>query len=846
MMMMRGESRDEMIPGVQTIISIIQQTMTPTIQKFWRESIEEIRVPMIQGIYRAMIQKAVAARRTQMETSELQDDTRKRLQESMRKIVTAELQPGIDQKIDQWLEQEMQEPILWWVIGWTLGCTMGHLDPDSQELVKKKITEIVDRTSMYQMAIREKTLGRVTQVLIKNLETPEGQNHELAGVLRAMTIDLQTSDSYVRLGSNTDLSTMKSKNTEVDQKTRDSGAQSKPSEHKIDDLDEFSVEVEIQSATMPRLDPPLKGVSITAFGDSDTEMKQESSNPIVPSILTDEARYQQYIQQTQPRLQYGDWLSFSDNKLEPTIYETYQEAVHTDSKLPGWFCREYRGLDPVPYELDALVTHGNFQFKARAQGYRTAAAYVNVEIFKPGESKGLKIPMKIDTGADITYSSISSEILALGIIVPAGKEEYSRAWGVGGPVDLQHLNVEIQVGELDRRPLKVACPRILNLVRETEEKNEEKEKRLLGQSFLKMCRHTWTRGTQLEIELLSYEFKGPVITTEASISEMASGIPDAEQLKEDSTELVSQHKLTESSVSFRAPQLVFPAETSESAFRHLVELSDTELEAQLDAEEAELQTQIQIRNLMIPPVPIAPESKDPSQIQPNRSVSSSSEPKRLSSLEHGQLYYEQYVQQHLRRLQVRDWICLYDNDYSTAQHFHTYEAAAAHYRGHKIRYCKQYYGPHAFKEIMCPAVHSVFGPPPQGRHPMLAYVEARIFNPADPTLFADVDFMIDTGATKCKGRHDVLVNRLNLIEEGKGESIMANGEAANLIYTQVKVALRDLNDPNVYLAAKVVQIGYYERQNPEITANDWLLGQNFLGYSRHIWINNTGVKIALN
>lgn len=129
---------------------------------------------------------------------------------------------------------------------------------------------------------------------------------------------------------------------------------------------------------------------------------------------------------------------------------------------------------------------------------------------------------------------------------------------------------------------------------------------------------------------------------------------------------------------------------------------------------------------------------------------------------------------------------------------------------------------------------------------MLAYVEARIFNPADPTLFADVDFMIDTGATKCKGRHDVLVNRLNLIEEGKGESIMANGEAANLIYTQVKVALRDLNDPNVYLAAKVVQIGYYERQNPEITANDWLLGQNFLGYSRHIWINNTGVKIALN
>ena len=183
------------------------------------------------------------------------------------------------------------------------------------------------------------------------------------------------------------------------------------------------------------------------------------------------------------------------------IYETYQDAADFDATKPGWFCWEYRGLDPEPYELDAVEDEevkAVFQ-KDRKQGghYKTPAAYVRVIFFNPHDrTKTTEVPMKIDTGADPVYG-VTTEIDRLGIEVEEGDEK-NNTWAStpGGMIHLKQRDVTIQVGDLQSRPIQIKCP---------VDANFNTTKWLLGQEFLGLCQHTWTNKTDVKIQLLKRE-----------------------------------------------------------------------------------------------------------------------------------------------------------------------------------------------------------------------------------------------------------------------------------------------------------------------------------------------------
>lgn len=232
--------------------------------------------------------------------------------------------------------------------------------------------------------------------------------------------------------------------------------------------------------------------------------------------------YDQYIQDHHAQLRFGDWISFADD-ASPKIYPTYHDAAVEARQRPGWFCWEYRGVNPEPYEIDAL---GLFRDTAESNGNKTAAAYIKVQIFKPGEEKGLELPIKVDTGADSTYG-ITQKINELGLVT----QRTGRAAGAfGGAVDMKLVEAEIQVGELPRVWLLIMCPIDPGL---------NTRKWLLGQDFLKRCKHIWTGDQEVQIQFLteapnpaSVSVKLPVSTAKVDVLQNSKTLNELQSLEQ--------------------------------------------------------------------------------------------------------------------------------------------------------------------------------------------------------------------------------------------------------------------------------------------------------------------------
>jgi hypothetical protein len=63
--------------------------------------------------------------------------------------------------------------------------------------------------------------------------------------------------------------------------------------------------------------------------------------------------YNKYIVEHADRLEPGTWISIKLGET-PVEYENYQEAAADNERLDDWFCTEYRGLNPKPYNCPNL------------------------------------------------------------------------------------------------------------------------------------------------------------------------------------------------------------------------------------------------------------------------------------------------------------------------------------------------------------------------------------------------------------------------------------------------------------------------------------------------------------
>ena len=227
------------------------------------------------------------------------------------------------------------------------------------------------------------------------------------------------------------------------------------------------------------------------------------------------------------------------------------------------------------------------------------------------------------------------------------------------------------------------------------------------------------------------------------------------------------------------------------------------------------------------------------QTQSNRVQHPIDEDQELQLLQDGRRIYEQYIAQHHDQLHLRDWIAHYDNDPSTLKVFRSYDQVAQYCRGHKVRFSIQYYGPQVREDRIYPVIETDFGNPAT-QHAAFSYVEARIHNPEDETLYRDVEFMIDTGATTCMGRREILRLDLGLPPESGGPAVGLGGRV-DLIHVQARISLKDLDGS--YLPPVFCLIGYQYPQPAEVSTEDWLLGQNFLGLCNHSWQGHNRVVI---
>jgi hypothetical protein len=238
-------------------------------------------------------------------------------------------------------------------------------------------------------------------------------------------------------------------------------------------------------------------------------------------------------------------------------------------------------------------------------------------------------------------------------------------------------------------------------------------------------------------------------------------------------------------------------------------------------------------------VPQASSTSEPLEAHESRRDIDPEEEKEIILVQKGRDLFDRYITERQSELQALDWIALYDNDYSTTKVFKTAEEASEYCRGHKQKFYRQYYGPNISGDRLYPVVDTQFGRQNQGRHPMYAYVEARIYDPEDEKSYQDVEFMIDTGAVKCLGRRNIPKTKLKLEMSDIG-LVTGLGGQVNIIYVETKIGLKGLD--GTYLSPRVTQIGYQVKKSPPSTAEDWLLGQNYLGLYKHLWLGHQNVQ----
>ena len=217
------------------------------------------------------------------------------------------------------------------------------------------------------------------------------------------------------------------------------------------------------------------------------------------------------------------------------------------------------------------------------------------------------------------------------------------------------------------------------------------------------------------------------------------------------------------------------------------------------------------------------------------------EQKEYQAIQQSKTLYNAYIKEHQSELQPLDWIALYNNDYSTVQVFKNQDQAFEYCRGHRPKFYKQYYGPDVYGERIYRAIETAFGRQNQGQHPRYAYAEGRISDPEDEKNYRDVTFMMDTGATVCLGRRDILKLDLKLTMHD-GDLIDGLGkEGIPTIYVETKISLKGLD--GTYLPPRLALIGYEVKKSPPPKAEDWLLGQNYLGLCKHTWTGLTKVEL---
>ena len=222
------------------------------------------------------------------------------------------------------------------------------------------------------------------------------------------------------------------------------------------------------------------------------------------------------------------------------------------------------------------------------------------------------------------------------------------------------------------------------------------------------------------------------------------------------------------------------------------------------------------------------------------------EQKEFQIIQQSKTLYNQYVKEHQSKLQSLDWIALYNNDYSTVRVFKNQDQAFEYCRGHRPKFYKQYYGPNVSRERINRAIETGFGQqsqhhPPRGEHPMYAYVEGQILDPEDEKNCVDVTFMIDTGATVCLGRRDVLKLKMKL-QMHDGGLIDGLGDASiPTIYVETKIRLKGSN--GTYLPPRLALIAYEIKKPLPENAQDWLLGQNYLALCKHTWTGLSKVEL---
>ena len=245
-----------------------------------------------------------------------------------------------------------------------------------------------------------------------------------------------------------------------------------------------ALEQQVKISNKPASKDPLSIVQ--------SERKSASGTRVDPQVLRKQQRFNTYIEENAETLQLGQWLSFTDDSPNPRLYTTYQEASKSNRHRPGWFCDQFRGRNPEPYEIDSA--EGRFYRLNRL--ISTEAAYVDVHITNPQTRASLSSRIKLDPGADMTYSDRRD---IKNLLIPVHSYNHWSV-GIGGRVDSNKHEINIQVGDLPPMTILVSCP--------TEEEKTD-GKWLLGQNYLQFCKHTWTNKTKVEIQPLDTFIPSP-------------------------------------------------------------------------------------------------------------------------------------------------------------------------------------------------------------------------------------------------------------------------------------------------------------------------------------------------
>jgi hypothetical protein len=209
-----------------------------------------------------------------------------------------------------------------------------------------------------------------------------------------------------------------------------------------------------------------------------SDLKQEMDR-----LKASEDVYESFVQNN--KISIGSWVSILPGHA-PVVYSTYRKAAKDNEQKAEWFCKEYRGPNPDPIQVLAIGTY-------QKDGRSNDLAHIEAIISHPElEQNQTTSTMMIDTGSPICLGMHSLLRTRLRFKPLQSKIETIKGLG-GAEIPLMYYRGRIKMGDLPQLSINIGCP-LHDLTGSMQW--------ILGQSFLKGCRHIWSGGTNVELQLL--------------------------------------------------------------------------------------------------------------------------------------------------------------------------------------------------------------------------------------------------------------------------------------------------------------------------------------------------------